>query len=88
MKIVDLVTAAKTANPSAFGNVSDARATAIVRAVFGEIAWTVDSIDTGDVSVVGLGKFVAKNVPVNKAGTQTTERRVIFRTVRRAKSTE
>ena len=88
MKIVELVTSARAANHEAFGNVSEARATAIVRAVFHELAQSIDAVESGNLPVVGLGRFVVKQVAVKKGDTKASERRVLFRTVIRAKPTE
>lgn len=77
MKVVELVEAARKANPKAFGKVEDAQAKRIAVAVLEEIGRTIESTQEGPVIVARLGRFAVKNVP-QKDNPGATKRRVIF----------
>lgn len=79
MNLLEIVQAAKAENPTAFANVKDKRAAAIVRATLKQLRAQVSGLQEGDMLVPGFGKFVAKAVKVKSAAGESTTRRVLFR---------
>ena len=78
MKIIEIVAAAKAANPKAFGNVPDARAVGIVAAALGEIGSKLDATAEGPLQVVRFGRFVVKRVQPKADPKAAPVRRVVF----------
>lgn len=77
MKVIELVAAAKTANPKAFANIEDAQAMRITAAVLEQVGTLIEATREGSVAFTKLGRFSVKNMPQLK-GPEPVKRRVFF----------
>jgi nucleoid DNA-binding protein len=78
MKIQELIATAKAGNETAFGNIPDKRAAAIVRAVLNEMAKQVREAEA-PVAILGFGRFIVRQKEVEKDGQKVMQRRIAFR---------
>lgn len=79
MKLVEIIKAARVADPEAFGSTDDERAMKILRAGLRQVRRQLMSAKEGAVVVGGLGRFSIKAVEHERNGTKVTRRRVTFR---------
>lgn len=80
MKITELITKVKEANPAIIGNKAQEKMAArLLRSAFGIIGEEIEATDTGVVGIAGLGQFRVRNVErENKEGKVETRRTVVF----------
>lgn len=78
MNLQELVKNAKEKNPELFERIPDGKAVALVRAVLNDVAEQLGNADEGTVMVAGLGRFVVRQVEVEKDGQKETRKRIVF----------
>lgn len=78
MTVLELVQAAQISKPGVFSKINEKRATAIVRAALAELNKEIKKTEEGKVTVPVLGTFVAQKLKVQKEGSETIRRRVVF----------
>lgn len=81
MTILELVHATMQKNAEAFGNIHESRAEKIVQAVLAELGQQVRSTQEGMIEIGSFGKFIVRQVKVDKDGQEVMLRRVVFRAV-------
>lgn len=78
MNLQELVKSAKEKDPELFERIPEGKAVALVRAALNDVAAQVASSTEGTVVVAGLGRFVTRQVEVEKDGKKETRKRTVF----------
>jgi hypothetical protein len=79
VNVASLVKSAKAEKAGAFDNINEKRAVAVVRAVLAQASKQISETEDGSVVLAGLGRFVIRQVQVEKEGQKVTRRRIAFR---------
>lgn len=89
MKVDEAVAKAMLTNERVFKDISEAKATRIVKAALAEIAKEIDETNEGKVSVPGFASFTIKLIEREKDGEKSVRKRVMTRVkVRKSDSDE
>jgi hypothetical protein len=78
MKITEIVTALKTAEPQAVAKIPEPRIVKLIALALRQIAKEIDAATEGKVAVGGFGRFVIKQVEAEKDGKKTMRKRIVF----------
>lgn len=79
MRILDLITQAREADPELFKGLKDRRAAKLTRAVLEQLLKELDGAPRGRLTVRGFGTFVVRNVERERDGNVMLKKRIGFR---------
>jgi hypothetical protein len=77
MKVSELVAKVRQGQPKVLGKLPDTRAARLVQGVLAQLAQEIQGMTSGKLAVVGLGRFVVREVASKKVPTEK-RKRVVF----------